>query len=69
MEEIIGVITEAIVLQKEKIQDIQSVLDLLKDETNSNTDEIIKVKETLSKQIEDTIIQTQKIIDKAISNI
>lgn len=69
MEEIISTLTEAIVLQKERIDDIQSTIDLLSQETKLNQDEIIKVKETLSKQIEDTIIQTQKIIDKAISNI
>lgn len=68
-DSILATLIEAIAVYKEKISDLDDTFDLLKGEVSTNQDEILKAKETLQKQIEDTIIITQKMIDKAISNI
>lgn len=69
MNELLATLTEALAIQKDKIDDINSTIELLTDETKANQDEIIKVKESLTKQIEDIYIQTDKLINKAISTI
>lgn len=69
MNELLATLTEALAIQKDKIDDINSTIELLTDETKANQDEIIKVKEALTKQIEDIYIQTDKLINKAISTL
>jgi hypothetical protein len=69
MDELIATLSEALVAQKERIDDLQSTLDLLQDETLANQSEIVKVREQLQKQIEDTILTTQKMIDKTLKSI
>jgi len=68
-ETILATLIEAVALQKEAIDDISSTLDLLTSETKTNQDEIVKTKDLLQKKIEDLIITTQKMIDKALSSI
>jgi len=68
-DEILATLIEAIAVYKEKIADLEDTIDLIKDETKTNQDEVVNVKEALEKQIEDMAIATNKLIDKAIKSI
>ena len=65
-DEILATLIEAIAVYKEKIADLEDTIDLIKEETKTNQDEVVKVKETLEKQIEDTVIATDKMLSQAM---
>jgi len=67
--ELLATILEALAKYKEDIDDINSSIELLTDETKANQDEVIKVRDFLTKQIEDIYIQTDKLINKAIASL
>lgn len=66
---VISTIIEALAIYKENIQELNELIELLKDETKNNQDEIVKTKEVLEKQIEDLTTSTSKMINDVISKI